>query len=223
MISSRYPDGAAGGVRAAGALGALVVLVPASALADGERTPMLGAAVVAAHAPEQDAELLGVALEAAWWLGRVGVAAEGSMRWALDEGPRVAVLGASARVRVIETLLPALLDARDVELGIELHGIVEHAWWDGEDATGYGLGLAARVRGGEDDDSSTLLAESRLFVRMVSSRWDELQSVARTTTPPLESREPRVLTVLIGLGASFGRGDPGYVTRFHAQPFDALR
>jgi hypothetical protein len=40
------------------------------------------------------------------------------------------------------------------------------------------------------------------------------------TTAPIEDRAARELTVLIGIGASFGAGEPGYVERLRMRPFD---
>jgi hypothetical protein len=212
--------------RDAVSLGALILTATISgtdAAADGELTPMVGAAFVAAHAAEHDAELVGFEVEAAWWRGRLGVGLQGSMRWSIDEsGPRAGVLGASARVRLHECLMASLFDQGDVELGIEAHGIVEHVWWDSDDSAGYGLGLAARVRGAGDEGFSTLLAESRLFVRVMSTSWTAVEAAARTTMP-MESAEAREVTVLFGIGASFGAGDPDYLQRFRQQSFDALR
>lgn len=210
-------------VRVAGALGALVLTWTTHADADGERSPMLGGAVVGTHAGQHDAELVGVELEAAWWRGWLGFALEGSTHWDVDPqgGRRATVLGASARVRLFDCLLPSLVEPRDVELGLELHGIVEHGWWDHDDSTGYGVGLALRLRGGGDDDFSVLLAESRLFVRVVSSRWSAVEAIARSATP-VEDPGTRELTILVGLGASFGAGERGYLERFRRRPFDSV-
>jgi hypothetical protein len=119
--------------------------------------------------------------------------------------------------------LPSLLEPSDVELGIELHAVVERLWWDNAatpDSTRYGGGVAFRLRGGGDYDLSPLIAESRLFVRFMSTRWDPGGSIARTTGPA-EDRETRELMVLVGIGASFGAGEPGYLQRFRMRPFDA--
>ncbi len=214
-------------LRARVALGALIVTATTGsteATADGELTPMIGAAVVGVRAPEHDAELVGFQLEAAWWWGRFGLAAEGSMRWGTQKDvARSAALGGSARLRLFECLLPSLLDPRDiVELGIEVHSIVEHVWQDGTDTAGYGLGLAARLRGGGDDGFSSLLAESRLFVRVVSFRHASIDAVGRILMP-IDRQQTQELTVVFGIGASFGSGESGYVQRFHAQPFDSWR
>jgi hypothetical protein len=228
MTNTRRAHEARGDLRVRAVLGALVLTATTNAAAEGEKTPMFGAAVIGASAPEHEAELAGVALEAVWWRGWIGLAAEGSMRWDIaGEGARATVAGASLRIRLLEYLLPSLLEPCDVAFGIELHGIFEHTWWvrdlPQQDSNSYGVGLAVRLRGGGDDDSS-LLAESRLFVRVMSSRWETVEAVARTTAP-IEDRATRELTVLIGIGASFGAGEPGYVERFRMRPFDpaALR
>jgi hypothetical protein len=186
---------------------------------------MFGGAVVGAWQPDPRAETVGLAVEAAWWRGRFGLGLEGSMHWDVSgEGERATVLGASARLRVLDRLLPSLLEPRDVELGLELHGIVERAWWaggsSGVDPTRFGLGLAVRLRGGVDEDFSSLLSESRLFVRVLSAHRRADESVARATRPPADEDEPRELTILIGLGAAFGGGEPRYLDRFRLHPFE---
>jgi len=204
---------------------AVVIGVASSAAADGEVTPMLGVAVVGAdtaRTPSQDEPLAGVALDLAFWHGRFGLGGEASERWSLEtDGTHATVVGASARVRVYECLMPSLLDPRDVELGVELQAIVERGWWSGAmsdvDPTAYGLGVAIRMRGGGDADNSILLAESRLFLRVMSARWAGVDAVARTTEPTGPSE--RALTVLVGIGASFGAGTPGYVHKFRLRPF----
>lgn len=211
------------------ALGALVLTAAADAAADGEKTPMFGGAVVGALGPDPRAAIVGVELEAAWWHGRFGLGLEGSMRWDIDggdggDGARAMVLGASARVRVLERLFRSLLEPRDVELGLELHGIIERTWWGGalseERPIGRGLGLAVRLRGGADEDS-TLLAESRLFVRVLSAHRTVAGAVARTTMSPAPAHdERRELTILVGIGAAFGAGELRYLDRFRLHPFD---
>jgi hypothetical protein len=203
-------------------LGALVLLASTDAAADGEQSPMFGGSLVAVRGPDPDAELAGAALELAWWSGRFGLAFEGSGRWDLrTDGARATVLGASARVRVLDGMLPALLESRDVELGVELHAIVERTWWTGPRAdqspTDYGLGLALRLRGVADAGASLLLAESRLFVRVLSSRQTATDAVARTMAP---AEQDRALTVLIGIGAAFGAGEPRYLERFRVRPIE---
>lgn len=113
--------------------------------ADGERTPMIGGSLLAAHDGNR-AELAGVALEATWWWGCIGLAAEAAQRTDVtDASARTGVLGASLRVLVADQLMPSLLEPRDVELGLELHGVIERAWSPrvdtGDDpAIRYGLG-----------------------------------------------------------------------------------
>jgi hypothetical protein len=198
---------------------------PGVAAADGETSPMFGLAAVGGEvqrAPGEQTGLAGVGLDLAWWHGRFGLGAEGSARWSVDSvGARAFVLGGSARLRVAEGLVPSLIDPRDCELALELQAIVERAWWDQPisqaDALSYGLGLAVRVRGGGDLDTSALIAESRFFVRVMTARWDGLDVVARTMGPVSES--DRSLTVLAGVGASWGTGAPSYVEKFRMHPF----
>lgn len=197
-------------------------LAASDAAADGEQTPMFGGALVGGRGPDPRADLVGIELEAAWWYGRLGVALEGSSRWSVaggEAGGRATSLGASGRLRVMERMVPSLLEPREVELGIELHGIVERTWWSGgffdDSPTGYGVGLALRLRGGSDDFPS-VLTESRLFVRVVSADRTAADGAARTMAPP----EPgvRERTVLFGIGAAFGAGEPRYLDRFRLQP-----
>ncbi len=190
---------------------------------------MFGLAVVGAdvaRTPEDHSELAGVGLDLAWWHGRFGLAAEGSARWSIGD-PQTArelVLGGSARLRVLERMVPSLMDPRDCELAVELQAIVERAWWNDAvttaDPMAYGFGVALRLRGGGDPDSSGLLAESRFFLRVMSSKWSELDVAARqsgTMAPPATS--DRSLAVLLGIGASFGGGTPAYMDRFRLRPF----
>ncbi|HEU0037522.1 MAG TPA: hypothetical protein VFQ53_43220 [Kofleriaceae bacterium] len=203
-------------MRSAGAV--IVVAVLASvAHAEGERSPMIGGALVATHAEEHDDDIGGVELEATWWWHRLGVALEGSRRWDLATGDvATSTVGASARVLVYDCLVPSLFEPRDVELGIELHGIVERAWWGDrsgdQQANHYGFGVAIRLRGGGDAWFSTLLAESRLFVRVLAARADAPDmTLARTTMPAMLDGER---SVIVGLGAAWGVGHAAYADKF---------
>jgi hypothetical protein len=198
-------------------LSLIVLVLAGSAHADGERTPMFGGSVLAARDGSR-AELVGVELEIAWWWWRVGLAFEGAQRRAIgnDDGVGTTALAASARVLIADQLMPSLLEPRDVELGIELHGVVERAWSSrvdgGEDpAIRYGFGIAARLRGG-GDDRSALLAESRLFVRVLWARGDTTNAIARSETPVSEPGSE--MLVLVGLGAAWGIGERRYAERF---------
>ncbi len=190
---------------------------------------MFGLALVAgdsARTPEHDSPLGGLALDLAWWHGRFGLAAEGSALWSADsDGARALVLGVSARVRVLERMMPALMDPRDVELAVEVQAIVEREWWNVSmvetDPMAEGLGLALRVRGAGEPDGTRLLAESRFFLRVMTSRWSELDAVARAM-PAAPVTSDRAFTVLVGIGASFGAGSPGYMDRFRPHPFGSL-
>ena len=231
MATARLRSAVTGGACARLALGALILTAAADAAADGERSPVLGGALVGGQGPDPDAELAGLQLEVAWWRGRLGFALEGAAHWTLggDETP-AKVLGASARIRLFEQLLPALLERRDVELGVELHGIVQRTWAggtsSGRDPVGYGLGLAVRLRG-DSDDFPILFTESRLFLRVISSSRSQL---AEPTQPPVTgpifltmspaAETSRELTILIGIGAAFGVGEPRYLDRFRAAPFE---
>jgi hypothetical protein len=221
-FSARCISRILGGVRAPSIVVAasLVVLVPRAAAADGERTPMFGFAVVGAETPRTSSdhtELAGATLDLAWWYGRFGLAAEGSALWSVEsEGTRVLVAGGSARVRVMEMMVRSLMEPRDVELGLEIQAIVQRAWWHGSpsdlDPVAYGMGVALRIRGGGDPDGSTLLAESRFFFRVTTSRWAAADFDARTTAPM--ATQERALTFLVGIGAAFGAGTSDYAARF---------
>jgi hypothetical protein len=205
----------------------LLVLVAATgvASAEGEYGPMFGGSLVASH--EADAtELGGAGLELAVWRGRFGVALEGShLREVAGDSTFVTTFGASARVLVVQHLIPSLLEPRDVELGVEIQGIVERAWWEGmtrdREPFRYGLGVAIRLRGGSDD-LSNLLAESRLFVRVMASRSATDIGVSGSTAVAMPARDERELGVVVGLGATFGGGDPVYVQRFRPRPLDSM-
>jgi hypothetical protein len=204
---------------------ALLLTGARHASADGERSPFFGLAVVGAETartPDHAEDLAGVGLDLAWWHGRFGLAAEGTALWSIDpDGARALVLGGSARLRVLERMVPSLIDPRDVELGLELQAIVERAWWNvavSEDPTAYGVGIALRARGGGDPDGSLLVAESRFFLRVMSAKWSAIDAVARTMTTPASS--DRALTVMFGIGASFGAASPAYMDRFRMHPFE---
>jgi hypothetical protein len=205
---------------------AVVSLVPVHALADGEATPMIGAAVVWSPTNEDPAGMLGISLEAAWWHGPVGLALEGSGRThlAASDQPRAATVAASLRVRVFDWMTPSLMEPRDAEVGIEVQGIVERFWWEGIGAEDpdYGFGLAMRVRGGADD-GSTRISESRFFLRVMEMPSMVDHGVARSTAPtPAATHE---LAVLFGIGASFGSGEKHYLDRFrwHAPEWPLAR
>jgi hypothetical protein len=214
-----------GAMRTAGLLGALVGLSAARAGAEGEHGPMFGGAVIAAHYRGPggdvagDTEVAGLQGELAFWHGPLGVAIEGSRQWTADaDGPRVGAVAASLRALVYRQLVPALLEPRDVELGIELQGIAERSWWKNlareRDPVSYGVGLAIRLRG-DTEHVAYLLAESRLFVRVLASRPAREDAIARGGMLGSPDRE---LAVTIGLGAAFGGGEPAYLERFRPHP-----
>jgi len=105
--------------------------------------------------------------------------------------------------------------------------IAERAWWSRDDQRdGYGVGAAIRMRGGSDWELSSLLAESRLFVRVMRARGAGIDAIARTGARAGEATaEPGMdaITVTIGLGAAFGAGTPRYLERFRLHPFDLAR
>jgi len=208
--------------RMVGLVGGTLVMFLAcfEAAAEGERGPMFGGALVWEPSTENPSGAVGLQLEAAGWFGPVGLAVEGSGRTRIDEGPRALVLGVSLRLRVFEMLVPSLLEASDVEVGLELHGIVERTWLERSDAgvgsTRQGVGFALRLRG-SDDEASRLIAESRFFVRVLTARSTNLDDVAmRTTAPPDRRRE---WIVLFGVGAAFGAGNSDYLERFRRRLF----
>jgi hypothetical protein len=202
---------------------ALLVAMTGGAAAEGERTPMFGGALTYTDAPDRRVELVGGELELAWWAGRFGLAAQVAARRAIeDENLRNLAVAGSARVLVADWLWPSLFEQRDVEVGVELQAIAERTWWSRDDRSdALGFGIAFRVRGGSDWELSQLLAESRLFVRVMKSR-DEVSGiapVARTMSEPSE----RGVAVIVGLGAAFGAGKPRYLERFRLRTLDGPR
>lgn len=192
---------------------ALVSMVPVLAHAGGEATPMIGASLQWSPTDQDPAGMLGIGLEAAWWYRFIGLAIEGSGRAHLDgERAREAILGASLRLRVFDGMTAALMEPRDVEVGIELQAIVERSWWDDGGAADpdVGFGLAVRVRGG-GDDGSLRIAESRFFVRVMTTPGARDHAIARATMPAADA--PTMMLVL-GIGAAFGGGQPRYMQRF---------
>ncbi len=196
------------------------MLVPLRASADGETTPMIGGAVIGGG--ENERGFVGAELETAWWYWRVGIAGRGSALWTTDhDGRNGFVLGLTARLLVYDTLVESVIEPRDVELGIELHGIWEHAWWtEQEPATRLGVGVAVRLRGDSEYDGS-LLAESRMFLRVMAEPHQSTEPwLARTTTTMPPTTDPDVgVMVIVGVGASWGRGDAGYLERFRLRAF----
>lgn len=183
--------------------------------ADGEYGPMFGGALIATHAP-YETDVGGVQMDVALWRGRLGLAVEASHQADLEGiGPSVTKVGGSLRLLLYRQMTPALLTPNeDVEAGIELHAlIVEHAWWwdDGREREpwSYGTGLALRLRGGTD--FANILAESRVFLRVLATpAMREEASFARMVAPGSD----RDLSIVIGLGAVFGGGNPPYARRF---------
>jgi len=194
---------------------ALLIAMTGPAAADGERSPMFGAAVTYTDASDRKVELVGGALELVWWWRSFGVGIEAAARrGVVDDDARNLSAAGSARVLIADWLAPSLIDPSDVELGVELQAIAERTWWGRDDASSaLGLGAAVRMRGGSDWVFSRLLAESRLFVRVMQPRDGANDSVARAAMPT-EPAERRALTVIVGLGAAFGVGERRYLERF---------
>jgi hypothetical protein len=213
-------------VRPANLIAPALLLVGGDAHADDDRTPMFGITGFGAEAARpaaRVADLAGGTFEVAWWHGRLGVAGEASATWQLDGGRASAVaVGGSARLRVLERMVPSLMEPRDVELGLELQAIVERTWWStdvGVDPMARGLGIALRFRGYVDPPGSDVIAESRFFVRVMSSQWSEPDAVPRGAAP-VHNDPGAALTVLVGIGASFGACSPAYMERFRMHAFE---
>ncbi len=196
-----------------------------SAAAEGERTPMFGGALTYGDAPDGRTALVGGQVELAWWWGRLGLAAEAAARRAIDDdSARSLAVAGSARVLLADWLWPSLIEPRDVELGVELQLIGERAWWSRDDSSdAYGVGAAIRMRGGSDWEFSSLLAESRLFVRVMRARGAGADTVARTADAMTGPMGRDAVTVTVGLGAAFGAGTPHNLERFSPRPLDLLR
>jgi hypothetical protein len=193
-----------------------------AARAEGERSPMVGGSIVATRDVDAGG-FAGAGLEVAQWWGHIGLGLEGSRQWAIDSmGPRVTTLAGTARVLLFTGMVPSLLEPSDCELGIELQGIVQRAWWanvaPAPADVEYGAGIALRLRGGSDDAFTPLLiAESRVFVRVMRERAQPMQSgVIAKGDATIGARDEGTI-VLIGLGALFGGGDPKYVQRFKSR------
>lgn len=199
-------------------------LVASDAEADGETTPMIGAGVIVGTSTHGDTRMAGVELEAAWWWRWLGLAVEASGRASARAGEddTTLVLGGSLRLRLLQALVPSLLEASDVELGVELQGVLERTWWDRTitdvGPIRQGVGLAVRLRGSSDSDVPRLITESRCFVRVMWARTDDVAIAARTTMPPVP--EVRDLMVLVGIGAAFGGGERRYLQQFRRRAFE---
>jgi hypothetical protein len=201
---------------------ALVMSMAGGAAAEGERAPMIGGALTYTDAPDREAELLGGELELAWWAGRFGLAVTAiGRRGIAEEGVHNLALAGSARVLVADWLWPSLFEPRDVEVGIELHAIAERTWWSRDDrADALGFGAAIRMRGGSDWEFSRILAESRLFVRVMKPRDEAIDVIAHVSGTMVEQPERRGMIIIVGLGAAFGAGTPSYLERFRVKPAD---
>jgi hypothetical protein len=194
-------------------LTALLMMVSGTAAAEGERSPMIGGGVLAARADEGGQ--VGVGLEATYWWHRIGIAVEGSRRWEVESGdPASTTLTGGLRLLIADQLLGSIIEPRDLELGLEIHGVVEKSWFDvGGDAVSYGGGAALRLRGGGDAFDSTLLAETRLFVRVMAPRERNLSE--RVVGELMTERTP--LSIVVGLGAVWGSGERRYADKFRSR------
>jgi hypothetical protein len=199
------------------AIAAALALAPAHAAAEGETTPMIGGAVIGGS--DNAIGLVGAELETSWWFWRLGLSGRGSLLWTTDHsGQHVGVVGVSARLLVFDTLVQSIVEPRDIELGVELHAIIERAWWSEQSAaTRYGFGVAVRLRGDSEYDLS-LLAESRMFLRVMAAGREEDMWIARTASPPRD-RDGSDVMIIVGVGAAFGRGDAQYLERFRLRAF----
>lgn len=211
-------------MRHVAALAFIPTLWASTAAADGETSPMLGASVVAGTSTRDSQSTAGLELEAAYWWHWLGVAVELSGRAPVaDDASRSLVVGGSLRLRVAQQLVPSLFEPSDVELGVELQGIVERTWWDGEltsdEPARRGIGLALRFRGSTDDDVPRLIAESRFFVRVLTWQDPDEPYVARATMPPTRTTQEWI--VQVGIGAAFGGGDRAYLGQFQSRAFDS--
>ena len=192
---------------------------------------MIGGALTYAETADRNVGLVGGQLELAWWPGLpglgglFGLAVEGAARRGIDDDKdRSLSVAGSARVLVASWMWPSLLEPRDVEMGIELHAIAERTWWSRDDSRdAFGLGVALRMRGGSDWMFSSLLAESRLFVRVMKSRDDDSSVLAREAGPVSAMSDRGGTTVMVGLGAAFGVGKPRYLERFRLKDLDWAR
>ena len=192
-------------------------------LADGETSPMLGGSLVFGASAGEPSTSLGVGLDGVVWWRRVGVGVEVSRQSSFGvDGARAIVLGGSLRVCPFTWLVPSPFEPSDVELGIELQGIVERSWQRGAaagavfDPVREGVGVSLRLRGSTNDDAPSIITESRFYVRVMWSEHDVAPEViARSTMPPRASQ--RDATVMFGIGAAFGGGDPAYLRRFALQ------
>jgi hypothetical protein len=203
---------------------ALLLAMTGAAAAEGERTPMFGAALTYSEPPDHRAALVGGAVDLTWWFGRLGLAVEAAARHAVDDSAGNVAVAGSARVLVADWLWTSMVEPRDVEMGVELQLIAEHLWWSRDASTdAYGLGAAIRMRGGSDWEFSSLLAESRLFVRVMRSPGEPFSVAARATDAITEQPGRGTVTVMVGLGAAFGTGDPRYLDRFRRRGLDVAR
>jgi hypothetical protein len=195
---------------------ALVMTMTGGAAAEGERTPMVGGALTYTEAPDHKTELVGGEVELAWWWGRLGLAVEAAARRGIeDENARNLAVAGSARVLLADWLCGSLVEPRDVEMGVELHAIAERTWRSRDDSfDALGVGVALRMRGGSDWVFSSLLAESRLFVRVMKSRDEVPDVVARAAGTITNPSERSGIAVIVGFGAAFGTGEPRYLERF---------
>jgi hypothetical protein len=195
-----------------------------NARADGETSPLLGGSVIGTASTRSADSAAGIEVEAAVWSHWLGFAAEFSSNvWSGDAPPTTTlVLGGSVRVLLLRSLVGSPLEPSDVEMGVELQGIIEKTMWsssdDSQDSYHRGLGLAVRLRGSTDDDVPHLIAESRFFIRVMSWQKHDPPIAARMTQPP--SSDDQDFMILVGIGAAFGGGQPRYLQQFRRRVFE---
>jgi hypothetical protein len=186
----------------------LAILISSVIPAFAEDSTRVGLSMVGgtAAAPEENAGIIGTQVSVAHWVGRFGVAAEGSavaFTSTMREGGATAGLGARMRLLEGATSFTALNGTRaPIALGLELECVAQHEWWDFEEANeshaSYALGLAASARGSD----RARLVGFRASIRFVTSSQDGAQAVARMLEPPMDVR--RSIGVLVSFGTELG-------------------
>jgi hypothetical protein len=186
----------------------LAILICRVVPAFAEDSTRVGLSMVGgtAAAPEQNASIVGTQISVAHWVGRFGLAAEGSavaLTSTVREGGATAGLGARMRLLEGATSFTALNGTRaPIALALELECVAQREWWDFEEAneshTSYALGLAASARGSD----RARLVGFRASIRVVTSSQDDAQAVARMLMAGSDAR--RSVGVLVSFGTELG-------------------